>query len=176
MARPTLFLMLGYPGAGKTTAAKLISSLTGAQHLWADHVRREMYHQPTYSHAENMHLYTHLNDVTRDLLADSKSVVFDTNFNFYRDRQYLKTIATNLKADTILVWVQVDKNLAKQRATDDAHMHSHTRVLGRMSDEHFDRIAKRLEVPRSNETVVVIDGSKISEAYMRMMLRQAKLF
>ena len=33
MQKPTLFMMFGYPGAGKTTTAEIINELTGAEHL-----------------------------------------------------------------------------------------------------------------------------------------------
>lgn len=173
MSRPTLYLMLGYPGAGKTTTAKLIHTITGAEHLWADQVRREMYQEPSYSHAENMHLYAHLNDMTNELLSQGKSVIFDTNFSFYHDREHLRTIATKHNARTLLVWVQADKKTAKQRATVEAHLHSHTRVLGNMSDEHFERIAKSLEPPHMNEDLIIVNGSKITENYIKESLNQA---
>ena len=165
--------MLGYPGAGKTTTAKIIHKLTGAEHLWADHVRREMYDHPTYSHAENMHLYPHLNDMTDKLLSEGKSVVFDTNFNFYSDREHLRSIAAKHGAHTIVVWVQADKNIAKKRATVDAHLHISTRVLGNMSVEHFERISSNQEDPHEDETVIDIEGREISESYVLTQLNQA---
>lgn len=165
--------MLGYPGSGKTTTAKLIHNLTGAEHLWADHVRREMYKHPNYSHAENMHLYTHLNDMTDELLSEGKSVVFDTNFNFYADRQHLRSIASKHNAATEIVWVQADKAIAKQRATKDSHLHSQTRVLGNMSTDHFERITNSQEDPHDDEHVINIEGSKISESYVKSQLQQA---
>jgi len=165
--------MLGYPGAGKTTTAKIIHKLTGAEHLWADHIRREMYKSPNYSHAENMHLYTHLNNTTAEVLAEGKSVIFDTNFNFYRDRRHLREIAQEYGAKTFIIWVQADKNTAKQRATVDAHLHSHTRVLGNMPIDHFERISSNLEPPHVDEQTIIIDGNRISEKYIKEKLSQA---
>src|SRR5436853_7687938 len=75
MSQPTLYLMLGYPGAGKTTAAKLIHELNGAVHLWGDHERRLNYPEPTYSHEETRALYDDLNYRAEQLLADGQSVI-----------------------------------------------------------------------------------------------------
>ena len=162
----------GYPGAGKSTAAKIIHKLTGAEHLWADRVRRKMYKQPTYSHQENMHLYTHLNDLASELLSEGKSVIFDTNFNFYRDRQHLRQIASKNKAKVVIVWVQADKQVAKQRATVDAHLHKHTRVLGNMPIKHFERISNNLESPREDEKFVELDGTMIDDDYVEQRLHE----
>ena len=85
--KPTLYLMLGYPGAGKTTTSKVIHALSGAVHLWADQIRRERFGAPTYSHEENLELYDYLNELTSELLRTGQSVIFDTNFNFYKDRE-----------------------------------------------------------------------------------------
>lgn len=171
----TLFLMLGYPGAGKTTAAKIIANLAGAEHLWADKVRRETYHSPTYSHSENLKLYGHLNQVAEGLLKKGKSVIFDTNFNFYKDRENLQGIAENNNAKTWLVWVQTAKGLAKQRAVVDAHLHAHTRVLGHMPESHFERISGNLEEPRQSEDYIVLDGTKLTEDYVKQALVAAHI-
>src|SRR5688500_5646811 len=111
MSRPILYLMLGYPGAGKTTTAKIIHELTGAVHLWADKIRNERFSEPTPSHAENLELYNYLNELTGELLATGQSVIFDTTFNFYKDRQHLREIASRYGAVTQLIWVRTPKEL-----------------------------------------------------------------
>jgi len=171
MHKPTLFLMLGFPGAGKTTVSKLIEEQTGAVHLWADHERRQRFGQPTHSHEENIKLYDELNNITDSLLAAGKSVIFDTNFNFYKDREHLREIAVKHGAQTILIWVRTPKELARERATKDAHL-QHTRVLGNMQMEHFERISGNLEPPREGEHVVEFDGTHVTPAMVADVLAQ----
>lgn len=170
MQKPVLYLMLGYPGAGKTTTAKTIHELTGAVHLWADHERRERYTNPTHSHQENLDLYNYLNDVTAELLAEGKSVVFDTNFNFHKDRERLRAIAAKHGAACHLVWVTTPKSLAKERATLQSHSQS-TRVFGNMPTEDFERISRNLEAPKPDEPAIKVDGTKVSPDYIRALLR-----
>ncbi|MCA9344723.1 AAA family ATPase, partial [Candidatus Saccharibacteria bacterium] len=90
-SKPNLYLMLGYPGAGKTTAAKIISELTGAVHIWADHERRQMHDSDNYVQVErtaefNIKLYDSLNKRSVELLKQGKSVVYDAAFNHLKDR------------------------------------------------------------------------------------------
>lgn len=170
MAQPTLYLMLGYPGAGKTTAAQLIAELTGAVHLWADRERRERYGQPTYEHHENLHLYSILNEETAQLLHAGKSVIFDTGFNFYRDREHLRTIAKDAGAQTLVVWVTTHRHIAKDRATTNAHLQA-TRVLGNFSETDFDRISDTLEPPHDNEAYIKLDGTRINRQYVADVLQ-----
>ena len=169
MSKPTLYLMVGYPGAGKTTAARLIAEVTGAEHLWADHERRQRHGEPTYSHAENLALYKELNDVAATKLAQGKSVVYDTNFNFFKDREKLRQIAQQAGAETKLVWVTTDKQTAKGRATTNAHKQE-TRVLGNMPVEHFERMSRNLEEPASSEQPIKIEGRDLTAATVRAYL------
>ncbi len=166
-----LFLMLGFPGAGKTTVSKMIEELTGAVHLWADHERRKRFGEPTHSHEENLKLYAELNTVTDGLLAEGKNVIFDTNFNFYRDRENLRKIAAKHGTHTILIWVRTPKELARERATKDAHK-QHTRVLGNMPLEHFERISGNLEPPREGEHVIEFDGTHVTPAMVADAISQ----
>ncbi|GAC1391778.1 MAG: hypothetical protein NVSMB46_05500 [Candidatus Saccharimonadales bacterium] len=162
--------MLGFPGSGKTTTAQVVSSLTGAIHIWADKERQHMFTRPTHSHSENMELYEALNNQVEELLKEGKSVIFDTNFNFYEDRQKLREIANTYDVHTVILWVQTAKSLAHVRATTDAHLQS-TRVLGNMGDVDFERISRKLELPRSNEECIHIDGTKVTEEYIKKILK-----
>ncbi|HZM64089.1 MAG TPA: AAA family ATPase, partial [Candidatus Saccharimonadales bacterium] len=89
------------------------------------------------------------------------NVIFDTNFNFYRDREHLREIAAKYGAHTIIIWVRTPKELARERATKDAHK-QHTRVLGNMPVEHFERISSNLEPPREGEHVIEFDGTHVT--------------
>lgn len=171
MTKLQLFLMLGYPGSGKTTASRILHQLTGAVHLWADYERKQRFAHPTYDHAENLKLYEQLNKEVEALLAAGQSVIFDTNFNFYKDRQRLSTIAERYNGTTIVVWVKTPKNIARNRATRDAHTQA-TRILGDMPVAHFERIARNLQPPRANETVIALEGTGITTKAVRDALRQ----
>ncbi len=172
MQKPTLYLFVGYPGAGKTTAAHLIKEKTGGVHLWADYERQRMFGEPKHTDDENNELYAYLNNLTSDLLKAGKCVIFDTNFNFLRDRQHLRDIARNANANAYVIWITTPKELAKKRAVELSD-NQRTRVYGNMSEADFDRIASHLEVPTDNEDVIKIDGSKLNSQELSEKLNLA---
>lgn len=160
MNKPQLYIFVGYPGAGKTTTSKLIQKITGAKHIWADHERHRLFKPVTYSAKESKILYTKLNNLCEDYLKAGESVIYDTNFNFKADRQLLRKLAIDNNADLKLVWIDTDKNLARQRATSE-NQDSDTRVLGTMSESDFERISGRLEKPTEDEQPIIISGDKL---------------
>ncbi|MDB5186169.1 MAG: hypothetical protein JWL85_692 [Candidatus Saccharibacteria bacterium] len=170
-SQPVLYLLVGYPGSGKTTTSKAIHELTGATHLWADQIRKDRFGEPTHSHEENLKLYSHLNQVTSELLAAGQSVIFDTNFNFYKDREHLRAIAEDHGAKPVVIWVRTPKETARKRATANAHAQQ-TRILGDMPLKQFERISHNLQEPRKGEYVIELDGTKISKEYVADHLKQ----
>ncbi|HKU18090.1 MAG TPA: ATP-binding protein [Candidatus Saccharimonadales bacterium] len=172
--QPTLFLLVGYPGAGKTTASRYIHELTGAVHLWADHERNTRFANPTHDHDENLKLYAQLNKEAEELLLAGKSVIFDTNFNFYKDRKKLKIIAAKAGARAVVVWMTTPKGLARIRATVHAHDQS-TRIWGNMPLARFERISHNLQAPTADEHPITLDGTHLTPDMVARALRKNRL-
>ncbi len=162
--------MMGHPGAGKTTAAKIIHEATGAVHLWSDIERHMMFGRPTHSEKESVKLYDELNKRTEELLAEGKSVVFDTNFNFRSDRHKLKEIADRQGAITVVLWVTMPLGEAKKRSVGTGRRRNgyHTR----MTEEHFDELVSKLEAPEEDEKVIKIDGLKLDRDTVLALISQ----
>ena len=127
-----------------------------------------MFEQPVHSGAENEQLYAHLNELTGQLLGEGKSVIFDTNFNLLKDRQYLKNIAQQNGAETIIIWLTTPKEVAKARAVDEANLRNGYTSM--MSEAQFDTIATHLEPPTEDEKIIKIDGTKLDEQELMRLL------
>lgn len=160
MAKLRLYLFVGYPGAGKTTVAKLIHRTTGAVHVWADHERRDLFQTVTHTPEESVELYARLNQRTEQLLKAGKSVIFDTNFNYRRDRDYLRQIATRHGAETVVIWMTTPKSVARERATHDLHREQN-RYHQTMSASEFEKLSDHLESPDEDENFIKIDGTEL---------------
>ena len=163
-----LYLMLGYPGAGKTTTAKVISELTGAEHISSDETRLKMFPHPSFSESEHSQLYHLLDKRTEEALRAGKDVIYDANLNRYRHRKEKYDICARTGVQPVLIWVQTPKELAKARATGP---HRANLVPDNESpQEMFERISRVIEPPHPNEPYVTLDGTKITPDYVRQQL------
>jgi predicted kinase len=160
--KPLLYIFVGYPGAGKTTVAQTICRLTDAEHIWADKERRQMFGK-RYNSDQSAELYHRLNDMTARWLQSGRSVVFDTNFNYKKDRQHLARIASQHGAQAKLIWLTTSVELSKQRAVG-------SRQFIDMTAAEFDTTVAKLEPPTDNENPIKIDGSDISETTIKKQI------
>lgn len=161
-------MMFGYPGAGKTTIATLISQLTGAVHLSSDEVRLELFPHPTFSQIEHDALYMELDNRTEQLLHEGKDVIYDANLNRYRHRKDKYDICERAGATPVLIWVQTEKTLSKVRAMHESRQHLWP--PGETPAGLFDRVADVLQEPGPGEQFIVIDGVDVTEDKLRKVL------
>ncbi len=167
--RPTLYLMLGYPGAGKTTIARIIADTTGAVRLSSDQFRVTHFKNPTFSQDEHDAVYSGLNKETQQLLQKGKSVVYDANLNRYIHRKEKYDIAHKLGVNVQLIWINTPKHIAKQRATQDGENDPH-RPFGNLKTDVFNRLSDELEPPRSEEPCLSIVGIDVTKDTVREAL------
>lgn len=163
-----LYLMMGFPGAGKTTTAKVISDLTESEHISSDETRLKMFPHPSFSDAEHSQLYRLLDKRTEESLRAGKDVIYDANLNRYRHRKEKYDICARNGTQPVLIWVQTPKELAKARATG-----SHRANLvpsNESSHEMFERISRVIEPPHPNEPYISLDGTKITPEYVSQQL------
>lgn len=160
LKKPTLYIFMGYPGSGKTTVAKFIQQQTGAVHLWADQERQAMFANPTHSTKESQKLYNNLDIKAKSLLISGQSVIFDTNFNYFRDRELLRAIAKQAQAEFKLIWLTTAKETARERALHHTHRDKNGYMLT-MTNNEFEHLTNHFEAPTIDEQPLKIDGAQL---------------
>jgi predicted kinase len=128
-----------------------------------------MFNRVSHSKAESDELYAYLNDQTDQLLAAGQSVIFDTNFNYRKDRDYVTAIATRHGAEAIIIWMQTPLDVARERALHEHHR-DHNGYDTTMTPEEFSRLTDHLEPPTDNENFIIIDGTQLDPVAVKRQL------
>src|SRR5665213_3598665 len=173
MAQPILYMLLGYPGAGKTTTAKILEELTSAHRLTSDEERLKMFPDPDFTQEEHAQLYQKLDDETEKLLANGQSVIYDANLNRYTHREEKYKICKRTNAVPILIWVDTDRGISETRATDKTR--HKLWPVNETAEAMFSRIADLIEPPKESENPIILDGSNLPVEIVRSALEERNL-
>ena len=123
---------------------------------------------PKFTQKEHDNLYGLIDHNVEHLLEYGRDVIYDANLNrrHHRDEKY--ALANKYEVNVKLWWVQVPAELARERRC--AEQDPKLIPEGETSENMFDRIAELIEAPSSDENCIDVDGTKITEKYIRSLL------
>ncbi len=157
---PTLFLLYGFPGAGKTYLARQLCEELQAAHVQGDRIRHELFEQPRYDRQEN-DIVTHLMSyMAEEFLQAGISVVFDVNAMRAAQRRTLREMARHMKTKPILIWIQLDTESAFNRVVKRDRRKSDDKYAAPMDRTTFETLASGMQNPDMTEDYVVVSGKR----------------
>ncbi len=156
--RPLLIMLYGFPGAGKTHFARQLTEHINVAHVQADKIRSELFDDPTFDKQENAivkHLMTYM---TGEFLQSGVSVVYDVNAMRSAERRSLRELALKVKAQPILIWLQIDPETAFTRLNKRDKRKSDDKYALPYSRNAFRNYIVKMQNPIESENYIVISG------------------
>ncbi len=158
LTKPTLIMMYGYPGAGKTFLSRQLSQDIQIAQVQGERIRGELFEEPRYDKQENdivEHLMLYM---TEEFLAAGISVLYDTNAMRLGQRRELREMARKAKAQTMLVWLQIDIESAFTRVNKRDKRRADDRFAMDLDRTSFESYASRMQNPSTTEDYIVMSG------------------
>jgi predicted kinase len=145
---PTMFLMVGLPGAGKTTRAKELAAAHQALRLTPDHWMVPLFGD-SMAGGKRFVLEARLISVALQALRLGISVVLDFGLWDRDERSALRWLARSVGASCQVIYLPVDKEvqlarIAHRQATEPHHTFP-------MSEAELDGWRKKFQVPDADE-------------------------
>jgi predicted kinase len=153
MARPTLFLTIGLPGAGKTTAALQIETEHSALRLTKDEWMKALYGSENPPAASDV-IEGRLVEIGLRALELGTNVVIDFGLWGKDERSALRQAAADRGARVEMLYLEVTP--AEQRRRADKRQVQEPHTTWRMSDDDLAKYAAIIQIPTPGE----LDGSE----------------
>lgn len=161
LEQPTIIIMLGYPGAGKTYFARnLVENSEEMIHLSEDRVRHELFEEAEYSKSENEVVDRIMLYMIETCLSSGMSIIYDGNTLKRATRRKLADIARKNRMRSLIVWVQTDVETSFDRSTKRDRRKADDKYSQDMPFSTFDKLTKQFQKP-NYEDYVVISGKHV---------------
>lgn len=171
--RPTVVLMMGLPGSGKSYTSRHIAESLGAAHISYNRIQDHLFEQPTFDNNESTIILHLMAMMMEDYLKLGLSVVFDIGLNRFNDRKMMRELTRKHDAIPVLLWLQIDQETARLRAKVKDKRKLDDKFTAPVSNEIFDSLAHSFQQP-NNEDYVVISGKYDFVNQKPIILRKLK--
>jgi predicted kinase len=143
MNRPTLILLCGIPGSGKTTySEKYIKENPNTVHLSSDKIRAELWGNEA-TQGDNNEVFSLMQSRAIEALNNGQSVVYDATNITRKDISYIIALCPKFaKIECHIIWSPIETCIERDATRD--------RTVGK---EVIDRILKRFQAPFVDEGI-----------------------
>ncbi len=167
--RPSLVLVSGLPGSGKSYFSRKLCSRHPLAHLNSDSLRRTLFARPTHRADESARLFAAIHALVERLLSEGVSVVMDATSLKEAHRQPLYEIAERTGASLVIVQMEAPAAVARERLEARARG-------GRPADASEATVAVYDRMSREAEPIerphVTVDTSQGIEPALEAVLQQ----
>lgn len=153
MDQPTLFLTVGLPGTGKTTAARRIEAEHGALRLTKDEWMKALFGRDNPASASDV-IEGRLIQIGMRALELGISVVIDYGLWSRDERSALRQAAADIGAAVVICYVELTP--AEQRKRLDQRLAQAPHETWPISEQELAEWASKIDIPTSAE----LDGSE----------------
>ncbi len=155
---PTVLIMMGLPGAGKSTFARQFAKTYGLPFISFDRIRHELFNEPTYTSSEQDIISRIASYMTSELLHSRHTFIIDGLYaNVKTNRMSIQRQARENGFRTLVIWAQVDGPTAKMRSLKRNSKKRDDMYNRSLSVAIFEGLKKQL-TPPTGENYVVISG------------------
>ena len=157
MNRPSLILLVGIPGSGKTTyAEKYIEENPNTVYLSSDKIRKELWGDEA-TQGDNNEVFSLMQSRAITALNNGQSVVYDATNVTRKDRSYIITLCPKFaKIECHIIWAPIETCIERDAARE--------RTVGK---EVIDRMLKRFQAPYYDEGIdeIIVKRYHVSNEY-----------
>ncbi len=115
LPQPTLILLCGLPGTGKSYLAELLATRLPVVVVASDQVRRILFPRPTYTSDEHYVVHSTCQELVDELLGEGYSVILDATNLIQRNRQYYYSIAEERGARLLIIQTTAPEEIVQKR-------------------------------------------------------------
>jgi predicted kinase len=151
-----LYILCGYPFAGKSTIAKALIERYGFVRIALDEIKSE------FEGDDLQKAYDTYRDRIIFNLKAGRNVITDTVAHTRESRNGLKKIAADCDADPVILFIDTPIDVVKDRWMQNRVKKERVDV----TDEEFNYVTSNFEVPEKEKNVITVSNDmKIEEIY-----------
>lgn len=172
LSKPLVLIVVGLPGSGKSFFARQFSETFSAPLVSYDRLRFAVFPGRGFTKSEQDVIDKVAALEMDELLRTSKTFIVDGGGFTKTHRMEIRKKAQAKGYDTLLIWVQTDKNTAKYRSMKRSSRRKDDQYNTSLTSQQYEQLAKRFSSPSANEASVVISGKHTYATQARVVLKK----